>query len=355
MDIKSKRRQLKQRRLRNIALNSFCALLAISGAIWGVTIFLRHRSYEITNDAYIDQYIVPVNVRTSGYIAEVRFTEHQYVSKGDTLLIIDNREHCIQLNEARARLLDAEGLKAVVGSERDVAYHNERMDAAKISEAEARLRQCERNQMNCEVLLKKNIISQAQFDEVRTECEMARAQLKSLIGQKDASRSSVREKESRLKNADASILQRKAEVEMAMLNLSYTVVTAPFDGYMGRRAVEPGQYIQSGQAISMLTRRGEKWVTANYLESQIANIHIGQFVKITVDAFDGIELTGVVSAISDATGAKYSMIPTDNSAGNFVKVQQRIPVRIDFDSISNDKLNKLRAGMMVEVAALKII
>lgn len=124
---------------------------------------------------------------------------------------------------------------------------------------------------------------------------------------------------------------------------------------MGRRAVEPGQYIQSGQAISMLTRKGEKWVTANFLESQIANIYIGQFVKIKVDAFDEIELAGTVSAISDATGSKYSMIPTDNSAGNFVKVQQRIPVRIDFDSISNDKLNKLRAGMMVEVAALKII
>lgn len=105
----------------------------------------------------------------------------------------------------------------------------------------------------------------------------------------------------------------------------------------------------------MLTRKGEKWVTANFLESQIANIYIGQFVKIKVDAFDGIELAGTVSAISDATGSKYSAIPTDNSAGNFVKVQQRIPVRIDFDSISNDKLNKLRAGMMVEVAALKII
>lgn len=353
MNIKSRRSQLKHRRIRNISLNTLCAVITVSGAFWGIMIFLRHQNYEITNDAYIDQYIVPVNVRISGYIAEVRFSEHQFVSAGDTLLIIDNREYRIKLAEAQARLQDAEGSKAMVVSEKDAANHNISIDVAKIAEAESRLHQCERNVRNSEILLDNNIISEAQYEEAKTECNMARAHLGALIWQKQSTQSIAEEKNARMKTADAAIFQRQAEVDMAALNLSYTVVTAPFDGYIGRRAIEPGQYIQSGQTISMLTRSADKWVTANYLESQIANIHVGQKVKITVDAFNDIEFLGTVTAISNATGAKYSMIPTDNSAGNFVKVQQRIPVRIDFDPMPGNRLELLRPGMMAEVAASK--
>lgn len=139
----------------------------------------------------------------------------------------------------------------------------------------------------------------------------------------------------------------------ARLNLSYTVLTAPYDGYMGRRTLEPGQYVQAGQTISYLVRNTDKWVTANYKETQIIHIYIGQEVRIKVDALPGKVFHGTVTAISEATGSKYSLVPTDNSAGNFVKVQQRIPVRIDLKDITPEEMSSLRAGMMVETEALR--
>ena len=153
--------------------------------------------------------------------------------------------------------------------------------------------------------------------------------------------------------AEATILRKEAEVDLANLNLSYTVLLAPYDGYIGRRTLEPGQYVQTGQTVSYLVRNKDKWVTANYKETQIANIHLGQQVCIKVDALPGKVFHGEVTAISEATGSKYSLVPTDNSAGNFVKVQQRIPVRIDLKDVSSEEMAQLRAGMMVETEALR--
>ena len=136
-------------------------------------------------------------------------------------------------------------------------------------------------------------------------------------------------------------------------SVSYTVVTAPYDGYTGRRTLEPGQFVQGGQTLSYLVRGNDKWVTANYKETQIAHIYIGQKVRIKVDAFSGRTFHGTVTAISEATGSKYSLVPTDNSAGNFVKVQQRIPVRIDLNDASPEEMECLRAGMMVETEAVR--
>lgn len=140
---------------------------------------------------------------------------------------------------------------------------------------------------------------------------------------------------------------------MAQLNLSYTVVTAPYEGYMGRRTLEAGQLVQAGQTLSYLIRGKDKWITANYKETQIAHIYIGQKVLIKVDAFSKKEFHRTVSTISEATGSKYSLVPTDNSAGNFVKVQQRIPVRIDLEGVTPKEMQQLRAGMRVEAKALK--
>lgn len=138
---------------------------------------------------------------------------------------------------------------------------------------------------------------------------------------------------------------------MARLNLSYTVVVAPCDGQLGRRALEEGQFINAGQTITYIIPETQKWVIANYKETQIENLKEGQKVTISVDAVSGKEFEGVITAISGATGSKYSLVPTDNSAGNFVKIQQRIPVRIDFVNLSKEENERLAAGMMVVVKA----
>ena len=130
-----------------------------------------------------------------------------------------------------------------------------------------------------------------------------------------------------------------------------SVVTAPCDGKLGRRAVEEGQYVPAGQTLTYIMPDTQKWVIANYKETQVENLHIGQEVAMTVDALDGREFKGRITAISGATGAKYSLVPTDNSAGNFVKIRQRVPVRIDFDGLSQADNMRLAAGMMVVVKA----
>ena len=141
-------------------------------------------------------------------------------------------------------------------------------------------------------------------------------------------------------------MRAEAAVEMARLNLSYTVVLAPCDGYLGRRSIEEGQLVSAGQTLTTLIPDTQKWIVANYKETQIASLSVGQEVEVTVDAFKGKRFKGRITAISSATGSKYSLVPTDNSAGNFVKIQQRVPVRIDLTDLSKADNARLAAGMM---------
>ena len=328
-ELKEKQQKLKKVRVRNVILNLVCICLAGSGLWWTATYFWRYINYEVTNDAFVDQYVAPLNIRVSGYIKEICFKEHQYVHEGDTLLILDNREYRIKVKEAEAALLDARGSQDVLHSGIETSYTNIAVQDANIAEAKAKLWQLEQDYHRFERLLKEE------------------------SAQKQAALSQYAETSKKTTGAEAAILRKEADLDLAKLNLSYTILTAPYDGFMGRRTLEPGQYVQTGQTISYLVRNKDKWVTANYKETQIANIYIGQPVRVKVDAVPGKIFHGEVTAISEATGSKYSLVPTDNSAGNFVKVQQRIPVRIELDDVSAEEMAQLRAGMMVETEALR--
>ena len=348
-----KRKQLRRLKIRNITLNTVCILLAFSGISWTVNYFWKYVNYEITNDAVVDQYITPVNIRVSGYISEVRFTEHQHVKAGDTLLTLDDREYRIKLKDAEAALLDARASKDILSSGIRTSEVNVSVQEANIAETKARLWQLEQDYRRYANLLVEESVSQQQYEQVKANYEAMQARYDALLRQKSAAQSQYSETSKKSGSVEAMILRKEADLEMAQLNLSYTVVTAPFDGYMGRRTLETGQLVQAGQTLSNLVRGDDKWITANYKETQISNIYIGQEVRIKVDAIDNRVFHGKVTAISEATGSKYSLVPTDNSAGNFIKVQQRIPVRIDLIDASPDDMNRLRAGMMVETEALK--
>lgn len=348
-----KLKQLRRLKFRNIFLNTVCILLALAGISWTVNYFWKYARYEITNDAVVDQYIAPLNIRIPGYIKEVRFTEHQYVHAGDTLLILDDREYRIRLKDAEAALMDALGSKEVLNSGIRTSGVNVAVQEANIAETLARLSQQEAELNRYTRLLKKQAVSQQDYELAKANFEATRARYNALLRQKEAAQSQYSETSKRSTGAEANILRKEADLEMARLNLSYTVVTAPYDGYTGRRTLEPGQFVQGGQTLSYLVRGNDKWVTANYKETQIAHIYIGQKVRIKVDAFSGRTFHGTVTAISEATGSKYSLVPTDNSAGNFVKVQQRIPVRIDLNDASPEEMECLRAGMMVETEAVR--
>lgn len=326
---------------------AICLLLA--GIIVIITMFCDNR-YEQTDDAQVEQYISPVNVKISGYIREIRFTEHQHVRKGDTLLIIDDREYAIALQQAEASLMEARSGRKVVGNSLNTASNSATVYDASIEEAELRVEKLQRDYDRYAKLLEKKASTPIVVEQYKTELDMAKARVSALTRQREAARSSVSEVSQRQENAEAAILRAKAAVNMARLNLSYTVVTAPADGYVGRRTIEEGQLVSPGQAITTLIPNTQKWVVANFKETQMSRIHTGQTVTISIDALLDKHFNGTVTAISAATGSKYSMIPTDNSAGNFVKIQQRIPVRIDFDKeLSAEDNRRMAAGMMCEI------
>lgn len=339
--------RLKKKKRRNIILNIVCLLIAGSGLAWTANYFWRYISYEITNDAFVDQYIAPVNVRVSGYVQEVRFREHQYVYQGDTLVILDNREYLIRQKEAQAALLDAKGAGQVLAS--GIRTSQTRIDEqdANLAEAKAKLWQAEQDYRRYERLLQEESVPRQQYEQMKATYEAAKARYDALRKQKEAAHSQYDETTHKKVGVEANVLRAEAALDLANLNLSYTVVTAPYSGYMGRRTLEPGQYVTAGQTLSYLVRQSGKWITANYRETQIAHIYIGQPVRVKVDGIPGKVFRGHVTAISEATGSKYSLVPTDNSAGNFVKVQQRIPVRIDLDEVDEQSMSQLRAGMMV--------
>lgn len=333
----------------NKVLTVVGVLVLCIGLVWIASIFFSFDNSTTTDDAQVEQYISSINVRASGYIQEIRFTEHQYVHKGDTLLIIDNREHKIRLMEAEAALKDANAGKNVIGATLNRTENSVLVYDSSIDEIEARINKLRKDKRRFENLVKRNAATPIQLEQIETELIALEAKLESVRQQKRTANSSVTEVVNKQESVEAAILRATAAVEMARLNLSYTVVTAPCDGWLGRRALEVGQLVSAGQAITNILPDEQKWIIANYKETEIKNLSVGQKVKITVDAWPDDEFQGVITHISAATGSKYSMVPTDNSAGNFVKIQQRIPVRIDFVGLSKEDNSKLATGMMAVV------
>lgn len=346
-------RLLRELRLRNIVINLFFFTIIAAGLVWTCGHFWKYLVYDITNDAMIDQYISPVNIRVSGYISEVRFREHQYVNSGDTLLVLDDREYRIREKEAEAALLDARGSLDVLNAEIETSRSSIEVQEANIREAQAKLRQYRQDYERYGRLLSEESVTRHQYEQVLADFEAAQARYDALVRQKETLELKYAESIRKRARAEAGIAKSEADLDMARLNLSYSVLRAPYDGYTGRRTLEPGQYVQGGQTITYLVRNTDKWVTANYREKQISGIYIGQDVRIKVDAMPGKVFRGKVTAISGATGSKYSLVPTDNSAGNFVKVQQRIPVRIEFCDISEEDMSVMRAGMMAVTEAVR--
>ena len=350
----------------NIAklINLVVLVMVLGGLFWVVKSYFNFGNDKYTNAAQVESFINPINTRVSAYIKEIRFVEHQPVKKGDTLMILDNREILTQVGQAEAANMAALASKNVTSQTVNTASNNvntvgANVQASKagIEAAKARLWNAEQNFNRYQNLLKDEAVTRQQFDQIKTEYESQKAQLEvqiaqlqSVVNTKSSSELTVNEVKSRLGMNDAEIKRAENALEMAKLNLSYTVITAPHDGIMGRRSVNVGQLLNPSQQVATIVDINNVWITANYRENQMENVKIGGLAKVTVDALRGKEFEGKITAISGATGARYSAVPVDNSTGNFVKVQQRIPVRIEFtDKNKIEDLKQLRAGMNVQV------
>ena len=344
-------KQLKKQKVRQTIVSLIGIALILWGVVKVVLLFIDYSSNETSNDAQVEQYISPVHPRASGYIKKICFQEHQSVKKGDTLLILDDREYRIRVMEAEAALKDAMAGANVINATLNTTETSATVYDASIAEIEVRLQKLAKDRQRYQNLVERNAATPIQLEQIETEYKATKKKLDAVLKQKKAALSGVNEVQTRKGNTEAAIERAQAALAMAKLNLSYCVVTAPCDGKLGRRALEEGQMVNAGQTVTNILPDTQKWVIANYKETQVENLHVGQTVRITVDAVSDKEFTGKITAISGATGSKYSLVPTDNSAGNFVKIQQRVPVRIDFTNLSKADNERLAAGMMVVVKA----
>jgi membrane fusion protein (multidrug efflux system) len=397
-------RRTRPRRTRYLAATVVVVVLVVTGYyLWKYV-----NTYETTDDAQIDGHINAISGRITGNVIEVRAEDEQYVKAGDVLVRLDPRDYEVALAKAQADLGDAEAalessridvpiittntasqLKTaassradatafVLGSERQLTAARARLDSAQaqVREAEANLTKASDDVTRYKLLVDKNEIPRQQYETAVSAAAAAQAAL-------DARRASVREadqniavaqsavdqanqritqadasiesamtapkqvaiSEARAKSALAQVAQKKALVDQARLNLSYCTIIAPVTGIVGRKTVELGQNISPGEQLMAVVPLDDIWVTANFKETQLSHMKPGQHVRVTVDA-DGRTYTGKIVAVGGASGSRFSVLPPENASGNYVKVVQRIPVRINLDAGQNGD-RRLRPGMSV--------
>lgn len=340
----------KTNKVRNTITNAMVFIVVAFGFYWLIKEYFNVGKENYTESAQVQEYINPINSRVAGYIKEIKFTEHQAVKKGDTLLILDDREINTQVAQAEAAYQNTLAQRQATNSSINTVSSNVSVLESNIAGQKARLWNAEQNLNRYQNLLKAEAVTRQQYDQVKTEYDATRASYQTLLNQKNSAQLSTSEVRSRVGINDSEIKRAKAALDMARINQGYVIITAPYDGIMGRRLISDGQLIQGGQQVGTIVLDGEKWVTANFLEKQMPEIEIGKKIIMKADALGGKEFEGTVTAISAATGSQYSNIATDNSTGNFVKVQQRIPVRIEFTKNNKkEDILKLRAGMNMDV------
>ncbi len=323
--------------------------LLIAGLAWVCSHFLHLGNVEFTDNAQIKQHIVPVNSRVQGFIEKIYFDEYQPVKRGDTLLVIEATEFRFRLAQAEADLENARAGKSAMATSVSTIDNNISVSDAAINEVRVRMENAEREYLRYENLYKQEAVTHQQYDAMKTNYEALKARYELLVHQRQSTTLSKREQSERLGQTEAGVRLAEAAVELAKLNLSYTVILAPCDGTTGRKNIQQGQLIQPGQTVVDVVDDKDIWIVANYKETQTANIAEGMEVTVEVDAVPDVEFRGVVRSLSQATGASFSLIPQDNSAGNFVKVEQRIPVRIEFtEDNDQEAMSRLRAGMNAE-------
>jgi membrane fusion protein (multidrug efflux system) len=390
------RRGLFERNPRAKFLVFAAVILVLLGVGW---YWLDSRNWESTDDAQIDGHIYPISARVGGQVVKVNFDDGQFVHKGDVLVQIDPTDYKVAVERAQADYQDAAANSqaaeanvpiASVGSssqinstsadvtaaQAGVSAAQKQMEAAQaqVTEAEANATKLNADVERYRLLLGKKEIAQQQFDQAIAAATSAnatvaarKAALLAAQEQVHIEQSHVLQAKANWSNAQvtpkqveairaraaAAVAQQqrsKAALDQAQLNLNYTTIVAPVDGIIGKRSVQVGQNVAPGQDLMAVVPLREIWVTANFKETQLAKMQPGQPVTIKVDTYGGRKWPAHVTSVGGATGAKYSLLPPENATGNYVKVVQRIPVRIDFDGADKPDFNNdglLRPGMSV--------
>lgn len=328
-----------------------------------LSVWISSMGHEKTDNAQLDAMITPVRSIVPGYVTAVKFTDNQQVKKGDVLIEIDNTDYKAKVAQAEAALESANAQLEIAKSgattaELNAAASSLNSQAAKdnIASAEARFNKSEKEMARIEKMLKDNAVTQQQYEGVKAEYETAKAQLDMIKKQYEASssqatgaHSQAEGQKSQIMLAAAMVKQRTAELQLAKTQLDNTIIKAPFDCIISKKAVEVGQYMQPGSSVCAAVDYANLWVSANFKETQIEDMRPGQEIEIKVDAFPKAKVTGKLQSFGGATGAKFSLLPPDNATGNFVKITQRVPVRIQIVDYPQEMKGILLPGLSVSV------
>jgi membrane fusion protein, multidrug efflux system len=355
------------------------------GGYFAVTKLMYVFNNEDTENAYLETNIAAISPKIAGYVTAIKIKENQHVKKGDTLITIDNRELKLRVQQAEIALKNAEAnlgimranagtagagvglaksnFETTVGST-EAASAGIATAQANIEAAKARAWKAGEDFKRYSALLAEKAVTQQQFDGIKAEKEASEAQFNAAQrqlevinkqievtrkqsnagrGQETVAQNQVTAANKQIELAQVLIEQRKSEVEFSKLQLSYSVVLAPCDGVVAKKAAQVGQLLNVGTPICSIVDDQNLWITANFKENQVAKMSVGDKVKVEVDAFPKTDFEGEIESIAAATGAKFALLPPDNASGNFVKVVQRIPVKIVIKSPNS--AGQLRAGM----------
>jgi membrane fusion protein (multidrug efflux system) len=326
-------------------------LVLLGGAIFGIREYIYFSKHVDTDDAQIDGDISPVVARVGGYVEEINFEENQPVKQGQVVVKLDDRDLRIRLEQAEAARRGTSANINVSQAQITATAANLTSAKANIEAAEARLWKATQDYNRYANLIQDGSITQQQFDQAKAERDAAAANLEAAKGQYRAANQQVGTTRSQLAATTTGIDQRQADIDFAKLQLSYVQVMAPASGIASKKNVQKGQLVQPGQSLFSIVNENSLYVTANFKETQLEKLRSGQKVNIEVDAFPEEKVMGEIYNFSPATGAKFSLLPPDNATGNFVKVVQRVPVKIKINT-RKEIMDQLRPGMSVRVSVI---
>lgn len=337
---------MEKNKIHTYLYNTLIIICLLGGAAYAASQFMLFGNGEFTDNARVCQNIVPQNCRVQGFIREVRFEEFQQVKKGDTLAIIEDTEFRLRLAQAEADLIRAQRGSQGTASSIITTKTSMTVTDAGIEAARVQMDNAKREDARFEKLLSQDAVTRQQYDKVHTGYLSAKAAYEQAVRSRQMQSAVVAEQGHHLSASEQGIELARRAVDLARLNLSYCYIIATCDGTVGAKNIHAGQLVNPGQTLVSIVDKDERWIEANYKESQLPHIKVGSKAKITADAVPGIQYTGKVERISDATGSAFSLIPIDNATGNFVKVEQRVTVRIKLDN--NADIAKLKGGYNVE-------
>ncbi len=340
----------KEAKKKNKVLPIILGVLIVLGAIFGINEYLYSSKHIDTDDAQIDGDISPVVARVGGYVKDIKFEENTKVNQDSVLVTLDDRDYKIKLEQAEAGQVGANASVGVSQAQIAATSANTSTAKANIEAAQVKLSLAQKDYDRYANLIKDGAITQQAFDQAKAQKETAQASYQAAVDQYNAAVKQVGTTQSQLNVSHSGVSQHQSDVDFAKLQLSYTEIKAPTTGIISKKNVQKGQLVQAGQSLFAIVNENSLYVTANFKETQLEKLHPGLKVKIVVDAYTDEPIEGEVYNFAPITGAKGSLLPPDNATGNFVKVVQRVPVKIKLLTKDKAVLDKLRPGMSVKVS-----